>query len=498
MFIFSNFGILAYFLSQGSSLGNSINIAGKNRYLTASLLLQTEKYFDSPSNITQVRAAMDRLESNILDLKQGGKISDIELKPLLPDFLDEWDMVNKKWQSFKTFITDKIINPKQSLMAIGQSSVKTQLESMAASLIDSSDVLVTKLGQRAGQNSQNLTLLGLVFGIINIGILMLILYLVIKILRPIFALTAATSKIKKGNFDVSVEPPKGNDELSILSESFNSMLGSIRDYIKYQNKLKNEIQKANEELKTKNRLMDEFINVAAHELRAPIQPILGLSEIIRSKVDNKEQCEYLDIIIRNSKKMKQLAEDILDVAKVETGSLILNKEKFNLEDLIRDMLRDYSKNIESKKNDDDVKLLFYKSQKDDDDSTFIIEADRSRISQVISNLLSNAIKFTNQGSISITVTEKKDNNDKKEVIVSIKDTGAGIHSEVFSRLFTKFATKSFAGTGLGLFLSKHIIEAHGGRIWAENNSDGRGATFSFALPILVSSEPVSRNYSNTL
>jgi signal transduction histidine kinase len=94
--------------------------------------------------------------------------------------------------------------------------------------------------------------------------------------------------------------------------------------------LKNEIQKANEELETKNRLMDEFINVAAHELRAPIQPILGLSEIIRSKVDNKEQCEYLDIIIRNSKKMKQLAEDILDVAKVETGSLILNKEKFNL------------------------------------------------------------------------------------------------------------------------------------------------------------------------
>jgi nitrate/nitrite-specific signal transduction histidine kinase len=157
---------------------------------------------------------------------------------------------------------------------------------MAAGLIDSSDVLVTKLGLKAGQNSQNLTLLGLVLGIINIGILVLILYLVIKILRPIFALTTATSKIKKGNFDVSVELPKGsNDELSILSESFNSMLSSIRDYIKYQNELKNEIQKANEELKNKNRLMDEFIKVAAHELRTPIQPILSLSEIIRSKVD---------------------------------------------------------------------------------------------------------------------------------------------------------------------------------------------------------------------
>src|SRR5919198_512826 len=172
------------------------------------------------------------------------------------------------WQSFKAFITtDKIINSsKQSSLTttIGQSSSvkKTQLESMAAGLIDSSDVLVTKLGLKAGQNSQNLTLLGLVLGIINIGILVLILYLVIKILRPIFALTTATSKIKKGNFDVSVELPKGsNDELSILSESFNSMLTSIRDYIKYQNELKNEIQKANEELKNKNRLMDEFIKV---------------------------------------------------------------------------------------------------------------------------------------------------------------------------------------------------------------------------------------------
>src|SRR5919198_3370244 len=270
IFIFSNFGILAYFQSEGSSLGNSINIAGKNRYLTASLLLQVEKYLDSSSNIPQVKAAMDKLESNIQTLKQGGKISDIELKPLPSEFSGSWDIINKKWQSLKAFINNEIINSsKQSSLTttttIGQSSSsvkKTQLESIAAGLIDSSDVLVTKLGLKAGQNSQNLTLLGLVLGIINIGILVLILYLVIKILRPIFALTTATSKIKKGNFDVSVELPKGsNDELSILSESFNSMLNSIRDYIKYQNELKNEIQKANEELKNKNRLMDEFIKV---------------------------------------------------------------------------------------------------------------------------------------------------------------------------------------------------------------------------------------------
>ncbi|HYY66473.1 MAG TPA: HAMP domain-containing sensor histidine kinase [Nitrososphaeraceae archaeon] len=463
------------------------------------MLLQVEKYLDSSSNIPQVKAAMDKLESNIQTLKQGGKISDIELKPLPSEFSGSWDIINKKWQSFKAFINNEIINSsKQSSLTttttIGQSSSsvkKTQLESMAAGLIDSSDVLVTKLGLKAGQNSQNLTLLGLVLGIINIGILVLILYLVIKILRPIFALTTATSKIKKGNFDVSVELPKGsNDELSILSESFNSMLSSIRDYIKYQNELKNEIQKANEELKNKNRLMDEFIKVAAHELRTPIQPILGLSEIIRCKVDNKEHRKSLDVIIRNSKRLQQLTEDILDVSKIESGSLILNKEKFNLEDMIRDILRDYSHNIESK--NDNLKLS-YKSR--EEDGTFIIEGDKSRLSQVISNLLSNAIKFTNEGSIDVIV-EIKDNNNENIVVVRVRDTGTGIHSEIFPRLFSKFATKSRTGggTGLGLFISKSIIEKHGGRIWAENNSDGRGATFSFTLPILVSSEPLSKNY----
>jgi signal transduction histidine kinase len=268
------------------------------------------------------------------------------------------------------------------------------------------------------------------------------------------------------------------------------MLSSIRDYIKYQNELKNEIQKANEELKNKNRLMDEFIKVAAHELRTPIQPILGLSEIIRCKVDNKEHRKSLDVIIRNSKRLQQLTEDILDVSKIESGSLILNKEKFNLEDMIRDILRDYSHNIESK--NDNLKLS-YKSR--EEDGTFIIEGYKSRLSQVISNLLSNAIKFTSEGSIDVIV-EIKDNNNENIVVVRVRDTGTGIHSEIFPRLFSKFATKSRTGggTGLGLFISKSIIEKHGGRIWAENNSDGRGATFSFTLPILVSSEPLSKNY----
>ena len=119
-----------------------------------------------------------------------------------------------------------------------------------------------------------------------------------------------------------------------------------------------------------------------------------------------------------------------------------------------------------------------------------MEADGDRIIQVLSNLLSNSIKFTNQGEISINLFEKIQEGDgKKEVLVSITDTGSGINSEIFERLFSKFASKSYQGTGLGLFICKSIIQAHGGRIWAENNNingDGEksigGATITFSLP----------------
>ena len=200
-------------------------------------------------------------------------------------------------------------------------------------------------------------------------------------------------------------------ELSILTESFNSMLTSIKNYIKKQNELKKEIEKANEELKHKDQLKDEFINVAAHELRNPIQPILGLSELLRTKeienikkngeIDIQKIENILDIIIRNSKRLMQLEEDILDVARIESGTLTLNKEKFNLNEMITEILREYEqKMIQNKKN---LKLSYESHNKDE----IIIEADRNRLSQVISNILNNAIKFTNEGSITVIVERKK-------------------------------------------------------------------------------------------
>ena len=229
-----------------------------------------------------------------------------------------------------------------------------------------------------------------------------------------------------------------------------------------------------EKLKEADEMKSEFINVAAHELRTPIQPILSLTELLRSKIKDTEQLAMLDAAIRNAKRLRRLTEDILDITKIEGKSLQLEKEQFNLYEVILNIVQDYrSQQIENRTLD--IQVL-----SDEPNKEIVVNADKSRITQVISNLLSNAIKFTKQGTVLITVEKKKDN---KEVIVIMKDTGSGLDPEILPRLFSKFASKSFKGTGLGLFISESIIEAHGGKIWAENNVNGKGAKFSFSIPI---------------
>ncbi len=230
-----------------------------------------------------------------------------------------------------------------------------------------------------------------------------------------------------------------------------------------------------QKLKEADKIKDEFINVAAHELRTPIQPILGLADILRSKqTDGGQEAEYLDVIIRNAKRLQRLSEDILDITRIESKSLGLKKELFNLSEMILSAIADSNNQVAKEHKDTNLKLEFIDSKEG-----IFIEADRGRINQVISNLLSNAIKFTNEGTVSVVAVP---NNN--EIVVSISDTGLGIDSEILPRLFTKFATKSTTGTGLGLFISKSIIEAHGGKIWGKNNyPEGKGATFAFSLPL---------------
>ncbi len=533
LLIVGSFGILAYFQSEQSSLGNSINIAGKNRYLTANLLLQTEKYLyglspsaiaaTSSSNTLQLKGAMSSLETNIMALKQGGKISGVELKPLPSNLLDLWNSVDNRWNIYKTYVTNNLLTLPHEARTTNTITKTTtdqppsikEVESMASNLIESSDNLVTFLGQQTDKNTQNLLLLQILFAILIIGILALILYLVRRILRPIFALTQATSKIKKGNLDVSVKQG-GCDELSVLGQSFNSMVDSIRGYNKKQNELTKHLEELNEELKSRDQLKDEFINIAAHELRAPIQPILGLSEVIRSRrsrcdnstvVGKDGDAEFIDTIVRNAKRLQALSENILDITKIESRTLKLNKEKFNINEKIRDVIED-TKSKKGGQGEDEIKISFDEPKAD----SIVVEADKLRIYQVISNLLTNAVKSTKKSfgnsdsgkhdtGISNTITmftaikksgtyAKNDNasssisNHDDEVIISIKDRGTGIDPSIEDKLFSKFATKSDTGSGLGLYISKGIVESHGGRIWAENNSDGgNGATFSFSLPI---------------
>jgi two-component system sensor histidine kinase VicK len=227
-----------------------------------------------------------------------------------------------------------------------------------------------------------------------------------------------------------------------------------------------------EQLKIHDKMQKEFINITAHELRTPVQPILVLTEVLRASAKDNEAHKLLDSIVKGAKRLQKLSNDILDVTRIESHSLQLIKEKFNVNDVILDVMTDMKRQIVN----DKVKLFSYKPTEG-----VFVEADKERIIQVISNLLNNAIKFTEEGTISVS-TELKGNS-KREVFVTIKDTGQGIDSEIESRLFSKFASKSFQGTGLGLFISKSIVEAHGGKIWGENNSDGKGATFTFNLPV---------------
>jgi signal transduction histidine kinase len=234
-----------------------------------------------------------------------------------------------------------------------------------------------------------------------------------------------------------------------------------------------QIALANEQLKIKDKMQKEFINVASHEIKTPTQALLGYSEILQRHPEKRE--EISQAIFRNANRLQRLTNDILDVTRIESQTLKLNKEQFDLNDILSNVIADYRSQIE-KAGKSSLKLLACT------DACYIIDADKNRLTQVISNLLSNAIKFTEEGTITIATT-LRDNEDakEKEVLVSVKDTGIGITSETFARLFSKFASSS--GTGLGLFISKSIIEAQGGRIWAENNIDGKGATFTFSLPV---------------
>jgi signal transduction histidine kinase len=292
--------------------------------------------------------------------------------------------------------------------------------------------------------------------------------------QPEFTVTTVTILVVDRKASLVIEKVDDSKESFIEAvglSTYSTSEPTITSYLSIFENFWNQLE-LYEKLKEHDKMQEEFINIAAHELRTPSQSILGYAEILEMESEGSRQ--IANAILRNAVRLQRLTGDILDVTRIESQTLRLNKEEFNLNELISTVIQDCKSQIDSKK----IKLVYEHRS----GNNIIVNADKHRLNQVISNLISNSIKFTQGGCGIISITTKKA-QDNKAITLRVKDNGKGIDPEIIPRLFTKFATKSETGTGLGLFISKSIVEAHGGRIWAENNKAGKGATFYFTIPV---------------
>ena len=292
--------------------------------------------------------------------------------------------------------------------------------------------------------------------------------------QPEFNVTTVTIMVVDRKASLVIEKVDDSKESFIEAvglSTYSTSEPTITSYLSIFENFWNQLE-LYEKLKEHDKMQKEFINIAAHELRTPTQSILAYAEILEMEYEGSRQ--IANPILRNAIRLQRLTGDILDVTRIESQTLRLNKEEFNLNELISTVIQDCKSQIDSEK----IKLVYEHRSV----NNIIVNADKHRLNQVISNLISNSIKFTQGECGIISITTKKE-QDNKAITIRVKDNGKGVDPEIIPRLFTKFATKSETGTGLGLFISKSIVEAHGGRIWAENNKDGKGATFYFTLPV---------------
>jgi signal transduction histidine kinase len=512
LLVVGSFGISTYIESQSTAIGNTINLAGKNRYLTSNLLLQFEKVNDGSAQFGSLRNASDALNENISFLRSGGNVSpspsssfpsdNIFLTPLSTKFFSKWNEINENRIALNLYVgllgqqdntqgasTGNGRTNEPQLTSSSSSSLTTptgifndmtSIESTASRLIASSDDLTRQLSEDDRMNSQNLVSMQTIFIIAIILVGSIILYVMKRLLQPLDLIIEATKEVRKGNLSIApIANCNGKDEIGILAASFNSMINQLADY---------------------NRMQKQFISIASHELRTPLQPILGLSDVLRFSVGNNEEARQLaDKIFYNAKRLRVIIDNVLEATRIEKQLTSLNKERVDANDLLEYVIKDAryqvstsNKNIRLELFIDDNHNSEGRSDNAEDDlaKAIFVDADRARLTQVFTNLLNNAIKFTTEGVISITL---KQQSNTKGVVLLIKDSGTGIPSECFPRLFARFGTESVTGTGLGLFISKSIVEAHGGKIWGQNNEDGIGATFGFTLPSLSEEERAKQN-----
>src|SRR5919112_3403966 len=510
LLVVGSFGISTYIESQSTAIGNTINLAGKNRYLTSNVLLQFEKVNDGSAKVDSLRNASDALNENISFLRSGGNVNpsssssyssdNIFLTPLSTKYFGRWNEINENRIALNLYVglLGQQDNTKGASTGNGRTNEPqltsssslttpteifndmTSIENTASQLIASSDDLTRQLSEDDRMNSQNLVSMQTIFIIAIILVGGIILYVMKRLLQPLDVIIEATKEVRKGNLSIApIANCNGKDEIGILAASFNSMINQLADY---------------------NRMQKQFISIASHELRTPLQPILGLSDVLRSSVgDNREAQQLADKIFYNAKRLRCIIDNVLEATRIEKQLTSLNKERIDAYDLLEYVIKDAHYQVSTSNKNIRLELLIDDDHntdgrsdiaEDDQARAIFVNADRARITQVFTNLLNNAIKFTREGVISITL---KQQSDTKGVVLLIKDTGTGIPSEHLPRLFARFGTESRTGTGLGLFISKSIVEAHGGKIWGQNNEDGIGATFGFTLPSLSEEERAKQN-----
>ena len=313
LLVVGSFGISTYIESQSTAIGNTINLAGKNRYLTANLLLQFEKVNDGSAQVDSLRNASDALNENISFLRSGGNVSpsssssssdNIFLTPLSSKYFGKWNEINENRIALNLYVglleqrdntsgasTDNGRTNEPQLTSSSSFTTPTEIfndmtsiESTASQLIASSDDLTGQLGEDDRMNSQNLVSMQTIFIIAIILVGGIILYVMKRLLQPLDLIIEATKEVRKGNLSIApIANCNGKDEIGILAASFNSMINQLAEY---------------------NRMQKQFISIASHELRTPLQPILGLSDVLRSSVgDNEEARQLADKIFYNAKKV---------------------------------------------------------------------------------------------------------------------------------------------------------------------------------------------------
>jgi signal transduction histidine kinase len=408
-----------------------------------------------------------------------------EFQSILPPYMND---------SFNNLLRDSLTKPAANVFDITYQGNTTSVAYQPVSLENHSiATLYIRASHNLAENVQKLMSQQFFFSII--------IYIVIAIIALGIALVILTSnkRLHAALDSKTSELRKSIEKLRASNVILTSTERSLMEKQVELTTINKELIEAYEQLKVHERMQQDFINIAAHELRTPTQSIVGYTELLQhdynlniqdSNDNDSSTRDSLEALRRNAIRLKNLTNDILDVSRIEAGTLKLNKERINLKEKIRNVVKDISTtNVQVAEKGLTIQFL---NDKNSDETEYYVNADKSRVFQVLSNLINNAIKFTDMnGVISISLSKTKSlSSDKNNTVeenehflIRIKDDGSGIDPEIQSRLFSKFVTKSNTGTGLGLFIAKSIIEAHGGKISAENNSDGKGATFTFSLPV---------------